>query len=762
MGTKAPQIHYAHGEGQTVLAFSKDGKKIFTGGSDSLIRDFHTSFELRGKDRKTLTKHSEPVTCICTNRDSLFTCSEDKSVAKFDVHSLAFQSFVAKCPTPIRCMTLQPQQSGQRGQEQRQLLALGAEDLVIRIINTGTGIATQLPGLKHPPSSLAFHPDGKSLFALTVQGSVALLDPTGAKSPRYSNLVARSCRIDQGEDCCHIAFHPLGKFVAVPAAKPGDILLVGSSELQLVKTLSGVHVRDVTACAWSPNGQFLATTSKDKLLVIWRVGDWAQCVSIQQEAIVTSLAWSPIQNMLALTNEDGSLVIFDDILTQAHGFQQAEWSYIHYITTEKDLELKPKPITASPFSQAPSYLTKHNSTLGVSEPGPTPALVPIQASPDKLQTRFQPAAIQVKGSSQLLAYNAYGVLKASFLSGQNSYSFASHDGRISYSFEEDAEFSLGALDLQGILLAKPATNFDAAMIYYRHHFDDVEAFRADLPKGEDVRTITTTPHGPVITTSLGYVRYFSCSGIQLGVTMGPSPTPVSLVSDMKDVIFHAFHFAHETGRLRLGYQLYSLRSKSVLGQGDLALAPNSTLTWIGFTSEGLPALTESNGLAQVLVDPFAPSHANWRPVARFEPNHHPYAMSKGELHCLQKDGTIVSNPTSSTIPWNIEPVTTLFNHPETEAKYLISRLFADMENEETMDPDELQQRHLIEDRLLLQLLLKACQADRPEQAVETILCLNRPQSLDYAHEIALRSKHLDVVRRIHDIRREKAKQTPNY
>lgn len=165
-------------------------RKIFTGGSDSLVRDFNTSLDLRGKDRNTATKHSDPVTCIATNKDSIFTGSEDKSVARFDVHNLAFQSIVMKCPTAVRCMALQPQQSGQRGQEQ--LLAIGSEDAIVRILNSSRGTVTPLPSLRHAPSSLAFHPDGKSLVSWdgsTLTPSLRL----PCRAPwRYSTLLGPS------------------------------------------------------------------------------------------------------------------------------------------------------------------------------------------------------------------------------------------------------------------------------------------------------------------------------------------------------------------------------------------------------------------------------------------------------------------------------------------------------------------------------------------------------------------------------------------
>lgn len=51
----------------------------------------------------------------------------------------------------------------------------------------------------------------------------------------------------------------------------------------------------------------------------------------------------------------------------------------------------------------------------------------------------------------------------------------------------------------------------------------------------------------------------------------------------------------------LGYAAWDLRDHDELHRGRLPLAPGATLTWLGFTEEGLLACGDSSGVVSVRV-----------------------------------------------------------------------------------------------------------------------------------------------------------------
>jgi len=51
----------------------------------------------------------------------------------------------------------------------------------------------------------------------------------------------------------------------------------------------------------------------------------------------------------------------------------------------------------------------------------------------------------------------------------------------------------------------------------------------------------------------------------------------------------------------LGYAAWDMRDHDELHRGRLPLAPGATLTWLGFTEEGLLACGDSSGVVSVRV-----------------------------------------------------------------------------------------------------------------------------------------------------------------
>lgn len=67
------------------------------------------------------------------------------------------------------------------------------------------------------------------------------------------------------------------------------------------------------------------------------------------------------------------------------------------------------------------------------------------------------------------------------------------------------------------------------------------------------------------------------------------------------------------GCQNLQYSLIDLETFEILQQGSLPLAKRTTLTWVGFTAEGAPAMYDSTGLLSVLDCSRRPGQARWVP-----------------------------------------------------------------------------------------------------------------------------------------------------
>ncbi|KAI0218446.1 DNA polymerase alpha accessory factor Mcl1 [Massospora cicadina] len=734
---KVESTLYAHAEGHTALAFSEGGSRLFTCGRDSLVRCFGASVEDRAEEARTIEHHVEPVTSILATDKYLFTGSEDRSVVRFSLDSMLFQATVTRCTLPIRQLALQPM-----GDEQ--LLAVASDELSIKLVSIATGQCHYLSGLKYPPASISFHPSGQTLAALSCHGTVAvwdlntLTDATTNLPKRSFDRLGPTSRPELNEGCV-VAYHPLGKLVALPAIAPGETHLKG-------------HDAPVRICRWSPNGQFLATAASDATITVWRTEDWTVCASHRHDAPITCLDWSPATNLMVLADENGSVAFLDGVIPQ-DSFRPSGWARVTYSLAHKLDEMfgeEKDELPSSPAAETASDVDVGMPDLEVSDPRPAAAVTVVEVQPC-----FQPCSTLVEGSAhQFLTFNSVGYITVVLTPNDPIYSVTFHNKEQlkDYSFSDPRLFTLASLDSLGALFAMhavPAEGEDyaddgfvissdskaqPASLFYRPHGSwDQSSWEARLSKGEDLQTAVTTSHGPVITTTLGFVRCFSCTGIQTNVCMAPSPTMLSIATDFKDLLLHVHHTAAERNQLRLGYCLYSLSSHQPVAAGTLPLAPDVTLEWVGFSDEGLPSCADSKGLVQILAHPLQPERAVWYPVASLDlAKHAPYGLAAGFVYCLDVSAqSWIISPRADRVPWTVPAVQTV-GEPTVEGQLMAQWLVRDL----SLGSDSPSEA-LVEDRLLLQLFKGACQSGEAlAYAFELAALLNRPDSLKHAIRIA--------------------------
>jgi WD40 repeat protein len=106
-----------------------------------------------------------------------------------------------------------------------------------------------------------------------------------------------------------LSYSPDGRRLAV--AVPGGFLRVLEAA-----TLEDVLVLDaqltvVTAVAFSPDGQHLASSGLDKIVRVWDMRDQKERPLPGHEAGVNSVAYHPNGNSLATAGEDGLVILWD-------------------------------------------------------------------------------------------------------------------------------------------------------------------------------------------------------------------------------------------------------------------------------------------------------------------------------------------------------------------------------------------------------------------------------------------------------------------
>lgn len=94
-----------HRQGTTRAAYSKDGQFIFTTGADCVVRRFKLD---TNEEPLTLDPlHEDAVTGIVVSNEKIVTCSEDASVALFDIKGGDSQK-ICRTTLPMRELAFSP------------------------------------------------------------------------------------------------------------------------------------------------------------------------------------------------------------------------------------------------------------------------------------------------------------------------------------------------------------------------------------------------------------------------------------------------------------------------------------------------------------------------------------------------------------------------------------------------------------------------------------------------------------------------------
>lgn len=91
--------------GPTYTAYTPDGKKLVTVGSDAVIRVFTT-----GSDGEpvNIDVTTDVHTCLTVANDFFIVGCEDGSVSKFSLRTNAFDEILLRCTLPVRDVALSP------------------------------------------------------------------------------------------------------------------------------------------------------------------------------------------------------------------------------------------------------------------------------------------------------------------------------------------------------------------------------------------------------------------------------------------------------------------------------------------------------------------------------------------------------------------------------------------------------------------------------------------------------------------------------
>lgn len=344
------------------------------------------------------------------------------------------------------------------------------------------------------------------------------------------------------------------------------------------------------------------------------------------------------------------------------------------------------------------------------------------------------------------AFNMIGVVDATDQETHNVVSVEFHDksARRGYHFSDSNRYTMAALGEQGVVYAAPSGDgLATSVVHYRPYDSWASAsdWEVSLLPGEDALSVAAgggdAMGAVVVATSKGMVRFFSSSGIQRYVwRLGEEVVALAAGRDALLVV-HREGGTSLDGCQNLRYSLLDLETYDMVQEGRVPLPRKTTLSWIGFTDLGCPALYDSSGVLSVLDRYRRPGQARWVPLfdaAGRKEKYWPVGVSESSLHAIILKGR-------EEEPWFPRPLIheVSLRVPvlgEDHASVLEEKVARGAVILSSLQPPDDASAKVQQDKDLLQLVQGACKADQLARALDLTRMMHASSSRDAAAKIA--------------------------
>nr|XP_019008454.1 chromosome transmission fidelity protein 4 [Kwoniella pini CBS 10737]OCF47235.1 chromosome transmission fidelity protein 4 [Kwoniella pini CBS 10737] len=734
-----------HLSGVTRVCFSPDGSTIFTGGSDCLVR-IHKA-DQPDSEPGFHDNHTDAVTSLTCSKTNLITASEDNIARIFSYPENEFTGFLTRSSgVPIRWVSVD--NSGER-------VAVCSDDL----------LSDQQHGIQITASC-----DGKlKVYDTTSDTPICLKIMEGVIGSSES----------ESSVSCYAAWHPAGNYFAVPL-RTNDIGIISREgwSKQTTFTHDGPKT-SIGELAWSPNGKYLASSS-NTTIYIWAT-DSRQVIAkySNSEGAISGLCFSPKSNLIAYTSLDGSFHRWSnpipDNLPNPYSTAREEAKNLDKLLDDEfgddevDMEDKGEDLDNDEndlFGDDGWIVDDEDGVKGAYgkddderkwSNGRTEVV-----NVTKAQASFTPGSTEFKSKKRYLAFNMIGVIDVTDQETHNVVNVEFHDKstRRGYHFQDHNKYTMASLGEQGVVYASKAESNSPSSVYYRPY--DSWASQSDwsitLPPGEDAIAVATgggaSAEGGlgsvIVATSNGYVRFLTASGLQRYIwRLGEDVVSMAAGRD-KVIVVHREGGTSLDGCQNLRYSLMELDTFEILQEGRVPLPKKVTLKWLGFTSDGVPAIYDSAGLLSTLDRYRRPGQARWIPLLDTvslrkegkQEGYWPVGVTSTHFSCIILKG-------SEKEPWfprpliqEVEMHMPLLNMDNQQGKleeslvrgHLVLSTLTD-----SVDPDidyQIKEKEVSLDKEYLQLVQIACKADNLQRALDVARLMHNPGTIEAAAKVA--------------------------
>jgi WD40 repeat protein len=285
-------------------AFSMDGKRLLTAGNDGTARiwDPATAQQLH-----VLTNGDAVYDAVFSpNGELIATAAGVKGVKLWDAGSGAALPLSAYHERPVQSVSFRPD-GGRLAYAEGPALFEEDAEATVRVLDLRSGEHRSFKAHRRSIRTIRFSPDGKLLATAGFDGTARLWDSeTGAEVRPLQAAFGQETIFD-------VEFSPDGHWLAVAGVgwsfPRAQIFEVASG--RLVRTLAE-HSLGVTDIVFSGSGTRLATAGYDRVARVWSAATLPEYVSLEgHDQTVWTIAFSPDGRRLASGSFDQTARVWD-------------------------------------------------------------------------------------------------------------------------------------------------------------------------------------------------------------------------------------------------------------------------------------------------------------------------------------------------------------------------------------------------------------------------------------------------------------------
>ncbi|KAF8629176.1 hypothetical protein AX17_005761 [Amanita inopinata Kibby_2008] len=648
--TKVP-----HGEGHTCLAFSKDGKRAYTGGQDCVVLIWKLD-EGEDQEPERALQADDAITSLAATHDCWLSGSKDSIVRRYLRDGSTYEGdLIDTRGVPVRDLAIDT-----RGKR----VVIASDDVVAKVVDLEDSMRVQeLKGHQRGIRRATWHPSLPLITTCGSDGKIIVWDVSSNEPKIEATLEGIIPAIVDAdtpgfEHDCSTVWHGSGQHFFV-ASRSHEIAMISRSSWSKTSSFSAKDVTGaITALAISPNGLYLASASQLKVYV-WSTETKRIIASHNaQGADINQLAFSPRDNLLAWTDMQGSFTrwpkpipndlpdpvkskgatqvvassagidFFDDNLNMRNG-----------VADNEDADLDATMGHVDDGFDDPNFFI---DDLGVGlrdEPEVTKheGYVKEMVSITKAQPSFQPGSSPLINRKRYLAYNLIGIIEATHQEEHQivNIDFFDHSTRQGFHFVNHFMYDLGYLGERGALFACQPSEEHPAHVCFKPYgqWTSQREWTYELGhRGTRVLGIAAGAMVPltslrqnedsdlqgygniVIATNEGDLTFLSGTGRERRI-MGFGAEFVTMVASSEWVfVVHREGSTTIDGSQNLSYSIINFEDFSVRQHGILPISKSHLLKWTGLTDQSAPVIYDSTGYVHILTKYRIPHHASWARV----------------------------------------------------------------------------------------------------------------------------------------------------